>query len=146
VAPTSRNPYTRSASPCTACRVSSNSYLIFNTPDGETTRCVSMSGTSRNTSSMRTAYTDPVAPVMPMTKRRLLATKCACVLQCCDQLARLVHLSHNVRTTNELAAHVELRNGWPTGILFDAQTHLFVFQHINRCQLGHTRGFQNLNS
>src|SRR6185312_2263160 len=47
------------------------------------------------------------------------------------QLARLVHLAHDVAAADELAVHVELRDGGPVRVLLDALADVLVLQHVD---------------
>ena len=47
------------------------------------------------------------------------------------QLARLVHLHHDVRSADEFTLHIKLRNGGPVRIGLDALAHVHVLQHID---------------
>src|SRR6185503_14658772 len=47
------------------------------------------------------------------------------------QLARLVHLAHDVAAADELAVHVELRDRGPVRVLLDALADLLVLQHVD---------------
>src|ERR1043166_1188613 len=48
------------------------------------------------------------------------------------QLARLVHLAHDVGAPDEFAVDVELRNGRPVGEFLDALADLRVGEHVHR--------------
>src|SRR6185369_10411289 len=52
------------------------------------------------------------------------------------ELAALEHLHHDVRSADELAADVKLRNGRPVAIFLDALTDLRVLQDVDRLILG----------
>src|SRR5690606_39014601 len=48
------------------------------------------------------------------------------------QLARFVHLHHDVRATDEFALDVQLGNGGPVAVVLDALANLLVFQYVHR--------------
>ncbi len=63
------------------------------------------------------------------------------------EFARLVHLHHDVRAADELALHVQLRDGGPVAVFLDALADLLVFQHVHRGHgLGvHAAGLEDLD-
>src|SRR5690606_18165767 len=63
------------------------------------------------------------------------------------QFARLVHLHHDVGATDELAAHVELRDGRPLAVVLDALANAVVFQHVHglECLGVDTTGLEDLH-
>jgi len=61
------------------------------------------------------------------------------------QLARLVHLLHDVRAADELAVDVELRDGRPVGEFLDALADVRVLQHVDAEELLHAAGIERLH-
>src|SRR5450755_2413312 len=61
------------------------------------------------------------------------------------QLAGLVHLGHDVRAADELAVDVELWDGRPVGVALDALADLFVLEDVDRLQVAHPTGLQDLD-
>lgn len=47
------------------------------------------------------------------------------------QLSALIQLLHDVAAANQLAVHVELRVGWPGGVLLQSLPKLLVFKDID---------------
>ena len=45
------------------------------------------------------------------------------------ELPRLIHVDANVAAADELAVDVQLRNGWPVGVLFDAYIYIYIYIH-----------------
>ena len=72
-APMSRTLYTTSASFSTSFRARPCSSQVFSTAASDTTKWVSTLPSSRSRASMRKPYTEPVAPVRAMIKRRFIA-------------------------------------------------------------------------
>jgi hypothetical protein len=50
------------------------------------------------------------------------------------QLAGLVHLHHDVRAADKLAAHIQLRNGWPVAVVLDALADAVVLKYVHRLE------------
>src|SRR5262245_5402200 len=61
---------------------------------------------------------------------RLLLHRHALLLEQARELARLEHLADDVAAADELALHVELRNGRPVGEFLDALAQLVVLEHV----------------
>src|SRR5688572_31202335 len=59
----------------------------------------------------------------------------ALALQQVLQLASLEHLAHDVAAADELALHIELRNGRPAGEVLDALAQAGVGQHVDALEL-----------
>src|SRR5688572_21743005 len=59
------------------------------------------------------------------------------------QLARLEHLLHDVAAADELALHVELRDGRPVGELLDALADLRVLQHDDGGEVFYAAGIEH---
>jgi hypothetical protein len=61
------------------------------------------------------------------------------------QLARLVHLHHDVRAADEFAVDVELRDGRPVGEVLDALADLLILQHVDGFQVVDAAGLEDLH-
>src|SRR5690606_11846918 len=69
----------------------------------------------------------------------------ASVVQELLEFAGLMHLGHDVRTTDEFPLHVELGNRGPVGKLLDALAHAIVLEDVDGDQLLQATGFQQLD-
>jgi hypothetical protein len=47
------------------------------------------------------------------------------------KLPGLIHFNHDIAATKEFTGHIQLWNGGPVGVLFDALTDLFIGQHVD---------------
>src|SRR5471032_2933244 len=139
-APTSRTLCTTWASASTSRRCKPVSWCSVRTAASETIRCVSTLGVCCNCCSRRTPYTAPVAPVMAIMIRRGRSG-----IQQGLQFAGLEHLVHDVRTADELALDVELRNGRPVRVVLDALADFRIFQHVHGGNVLNAAGFQDLD-
>ncbi|CAM2149226.1 hypothetical protein PT2222_210042 [Paraburkholderia tropica] len=61
------------------------------------------------------------------------------------QFAVLIHLHHDVRTADEFALHVELRNRGPVREFLDALADFVVLEHVDGLELIDAAGFQDLH-
>src|SRR5450830_264583 len=122
--------------PVSWCRVS--------TAASDETRCVSTPWMATSNCSSRKPYTAPVAPVMATTIRRGRASWLSGIDQGL-QFARFKHFIHDIGTTDELAFHIQLRNGRPVRIIFDALAHFRVVQHVDGSDVFHAAGLQDLD-
>src|SRR5262252_665260 len=61
------------------------------------------------------------------------------------QLARLVHLHHDVRAADELAVDVELRDGGPVGIFLDALADALVLEDVDGLEVVDAAGVEDLD-
>lgn len=52
------------------------------------------------------------------------------------ELARLVHLAHDIGSADELPVHIQLGNGWPIGVFLDSLAHIGIGEHVYRDQIG----------
>jgi len=59
------------------------------------------------------------------------------------EFTALIHLGHDVRTTDKFTLDVQLRNGWPVGIILNALANRLVLQHIHGKQVRHAERVQN---
>src|SRR5450830_29380 len=139
-APTSRTLCTTWARASTSRRCKPVSWCSVRTAASETIRCVSMPSMCCKCCSRRTPYTAPVAPVMAIT---ILCGRSG--IQQGFQFARLKHLVHDVRTADEFAFDVQLRNGRPVRVVLDALTHFRIFQHVDGGNVLDAARFQDLD-
>ena len=61
------------------------------------------------------------------------------------QFATLKHLGHDVRAANKFTVYVELGNGWPVSVLFDALTNAFIIKDIDSMQIVGAASPQDVN-
>jgi hypothetical protein len=45
----------------------------------------------------------------------------------------------------ELTVHVQLRNGGPIGVVLDALANFLVLEHVDRRQIAHAAGLEDLH-
>ena len=53
------------------------------------------------------------------------------LVQMGNELAGLEHFPHDIAAADEFALYIELRNGWPVGVILDALAQIGVFEHID---------------
>src|SRR6185295_5118156 len=61
------------------------------------------------------------------------------------QLARLVHLFHDVRATDEFAVDIELRDRRPVGVFLDALADVGILEHVDAEEIRHAAGVESLH-
>src|SRR5471032_3108913 len=131
-------------------RASPSSWCTLITPEGVTTRCVSAPSSPRRSSS-RTPYVAPEAPVIPTMMAAEPGVRGGATGDVKSggqqglQLARFVHLHQDVRAADELAVDVQLRDRRPVGVVLDALAHFAVLEHVDRLQVAHAAGLEDLD-